>query len=79
MANVLAMRSPRWLGWLLLIVGVLDAIGWGFVIVVITLFSDEPWGDVAIELFALSLLGVLAAAAGIRILRGTSQARDIST
>jgi hypothetical protein len=67
------MKSPRWLGWVLLIAGGLDAILWTFVIVVIALFADEPWGDVAGELFGLLILGVLAALAGIRILRGTSQ------
>lgn len=71
MTNVLTMKSPRWLGWVLLIAGGLDALLWGSVIVVIALFADEPWGDVAGELFALCLLGVLAAAAGIRIIRGT--------
>jgi hypothetical protein len=73
MTNVLTMRSPRWLGWVLLIAGGLDAILWTFVIVVVALFADEPWGDVAGELFGLLILGVLAALAGLRILRGTSQ------
>ena len=73
MTNVLTMRSPRWLGWVLLIAGGLDAILWAFVIVVVALFADEPWGDVAGELFGLLILGVLAALAGLRILRGTSQ------
>jgi len=73
MTNVFTMKSPRWLGWLLLIAGAIDAFLWIFVIVVIALFADEPWGDVAGELFGLMLLGVLAALAGIRILRGTSR------
>jgi hypothetical protein len=72
MTNVLTMRSPRWLGWVLLVAGGLDAVLWGFVIVVFALFADEPWGDVAGTLIGLFILGVLAAVAGIRILRGTS-------
>ena len=48
------------------IAGALDALLWGFVIVVIALFEEESWGDMAGELFLLWLLGVLAAAAGIR-------------
>jgi hypothetical protein len=71
--SALTMRTPRWLGWILLVVGALDTILWGFVIVALALFADEPWGDMAGELFALWLLGVLAAIAGIRILRGTSR------
>jgi hypothetical protein len=71
MTNVFTMRSPRWLGWVLLIAGALDAVLWGFVIVVFA-FVDEPWGDVAGTLIGLFVLGVLAAVAGIRILRGTS-------
>lgn len=78
MTNVLTMQTPRWLGWVLLIVGALDAILWTFVIVVIALFADEPWGDIPGELFALCLLGVLAAIAGIRILRGTSSTRKVA-
>jgi F0F1-type ATP synthase assembly protein I len=72
MTNVLTMRSPRWLGWVLLIAGGLDAVLWGFLIVVFALFADEPWGDVAGTLIGFFILGVLAAVAGIRILRGTS-------
>ena len=70
--SVFTMQTPRWLGWVLLIAGILDAVLWTFMIVVFALFADEPWGDVAGELFMLWLLGVLAAVAGIRILRGTS-------
>jgi hypothetical protein len=77
--SALTMRTPRWLGWVLLITGALDALLWGFVIVVIALFADEPWGDMAGELFLLWLLGVLAAAAGIRILRGTSRTGTADT
>jgi hypothetical protein len=71
--SALTMRTPRWLGWVLLIAGASHALLWGFVIVVIALFAEEPWGDMAGELLALWLLGVLAAIAGIRILRGTSR------
>jgi hypothetical protein len=39
--SALTMRSPRWLGWVLLVAGALDTILWGFVIVVIALFADE--------------------------------------
>lgn len=67
------MRPPRWLGWVLLIAGALDALLWGLVIVMIALFAEEPWGDMAGELLAPWLLGVLAVIAGIRILRGTSR------
>lgn len=70
------MNSPRWLGWILLIAGVVNALGWGFAIVVIALFADVPWGEVAevaAEMLMLCVLGVLAAVAGIRILRGTSR------
>jgi hypothetical protein len=52
-----------------------DAALWTSILVVIALFADEPWGDVAGELLALWLLGVLAVVAGIRILRGTSSER----
>jgi hypothetical protein len=75
MTNLLTMKSPRWLGWVLLIAGALDAILWTFVIVVFLLVG-EPWFDVAGELFALWLIGVLGAIAGIRILRGTSRERS---
>ena len=57
--SALTMRTPRWLGWVLLIAGALDALLWGFVIVMIALFAEEPWGDMAGELLALWLLGVL--------------------
>jgi hypothetical protein len=72
MTNVFAKKSPRWLGWVLLIAGGLDAVLWGLVIVVFAFFAEEPWGDVAGTLIGLCILGVLATAAGIRILRGTS-------
>jgi hypothetical protein len=45
--SALTMRTPRWFGWVLLVARALDTILWGFVIVVIALFADEPWGDVA--------------------------------
>jgi hypothetical protein len=77
--SALTMRTPRWLGWVLLIAGASDALLWGFVIVVIALFAEEPWGDLAGELSMLWLLGVLSAAAGIRILRGTSRRRTADT
>ena len=73
------MQTPRWVRWVLLIAGILDAGLWTFMIVVIALFVDEPWGDAAGELFMLWLLGVLAAVAGIRILRGTSRRRIADT
>jgi hypothetical protein len=77
--SALTMRIPRWLGWVLLVVGALDTLLWGFVIVVIALFADEPWADVAGELLALWLLGVLATIAGVRILRGTSRTGTADT
>jgi hypothetical protein len=67
------MKSPRWLGWLLLVVGVLGVVLLTFIVVVIALFADEPWGDIAGDLFMLWLLGVLVALAGIRVLRRTSR------
>jgi hypothetical protein len=76
---VFTMQTPRWLGWVLSIAGILDAVLWTFAIVVIALFADEPWGDMAGELFMLWLIGVLAAAAGIRILRGTSRRRTVDS
>jgi hypothetical protein len=77
--SALTMRTPRWLGWVLLVAGALDTLLWGFVIVVIAFFADEPWADVAGELLALWLLGVLAAIAGVRILRGTSRTGTADT
>jgi hypothetical protein len=71
--SALTMRTPRWLGCILLVVGALDTSLWVFVIVALALIADESWGDMAGELFALWLLGVLAGFAGIRILRGTSR------
>jgi hypothetical protein len=71
MTSVFTKKSPRWLGWVLLIAGGLDAVLWGLMILVFALFAEEPWGDVAGTLIGLCLLGVLAALAGIRILRGT--------
>jgi hypothetical protein len=73
------MQTPRWLGWVLLVAGTIDAVLWTFMIVVFALFADEPWGDVAGELFMFWLLGVLATIAGIRILRGTSRRRIADT
>jgi len=76
MTNLLTMKSPRWLGWVLLIAGISDALLWTFVIVMFALFLDESWfgvaGDIYALWFALWLIGVLAVVAGIRILRGTS-------
>jgi len=36
------MQTPRWVRWVLLIAGILDAGLWTFMIVVIALFVDEP-------------------------------------
>jgi hypothetical protein len=76
MTNLLTMKSPRWLGWVLLVAGILDALLWTFLIVVFALLLDESWfgvaGDIYALWFALWLIGVLSAVAGIRILRGTS-------
>ena len=71
--KLLTMEGPRWLGWVLAISGSLLTIMMTFIVVVIALFADEPWGDVAGDLFAFWFIGVLAALAGIRILRGTSR------
>jgi hypothetical protein len=69
----MTMQTRCWLGWVLLIAGALNALLWTFIVVVIALFANEPWGDEAGMMFGLWLLGVLAAIASIRILRGTSR------
>ena len=75
MKNLVTGRTPRWLGWVLLVSGGLAAIGWTCIIVVVALFAKEPWGDVAGDFVAFLLIGVLAAAAGFRVLRGTGRAK----
>ena len=59
---------PRWLGWAMAIPGVLLVLTMSFVIVIVALFADEPWGDVAGDFLMFWVLGVLAAIAGIRVL-----------
>ncbi|MEO8292097.1 MAG: hypothetical protein ABI635_03070 [Actinomycetota bacterium] len=71
MTNLLTMRSPRWLGWVLLISGALLATLMTFLIVVFAVVGDG-WqgGDVYLAMFWLC--GAEGVVAGVRILGGTS-------
>jgi hypothetical protein len=70
MTTAFTMKSPRWLGWVLLVSGILLAILMTFLIIVFALFGDG-WQGEDVSLFLFWLFGVSGAVAGIRIIRGS--------
>ncbi len=86
MTAVLSKKSPRWLGWVLVVVGSLLAILMAFIAFVLVLFGpitfalydDEAWGAVVGTVLVLSM-GVFGAIGGVRILRGTPPREATST
>lgn len=71
--TLLTNRSPRWLGWVLLVSGGVLATLWVVLAVLIAVYGDDPWGDVVTILGTFVLFGILGAIAGFRILRGTGR------
>jgi uncharacterized membrane protein YqjE len=66
---------PRELGWVLAVFGAVLVLMMTVIIVIVAVFADEPWGDVAPDFLAFWALGALGGAAGVRMLRRYARQR----